>query len=566
MRLSTSRWFDRLIFAVFVAATATSQPAWGQPAARVNPDEILTADVITRVLGLENSDLTPDDKLTGESRETMEKKRKLMAEAVVAFRNGDGDGALAKFEDAIQIDASLPPADVFLARLCFAVNDQNYVRLGLSILNRAADKHPEAPESYLMFGQLALLEGRLTDAYVLFEKAAQAIDVRAPLLSESKTMQYKKLSYSGRVSVCEQRQNWDRGLIELIPWLALDPADPSALFRKGRLIFMKDPKDAAKINEARKLFEDAYQAAVAARTKDEELPAVPPAELALLELYTANGEVEKARSEIALLDRKTTEWQADPREGSRVYSTISQWYLGQGEFKQAETYAAKATELDKDSQALKQLTAVLHYFAGDLQAEAEFSRMNQEQPDDFFAANFLALTLADAKTADGNADDVKRGKAVRIAEINARLNPRSPVALATLGWVYLNVGRVNEAAQIFGTLEQQQNLQISPDTAYFMAKTFAALPSAQFPNALGRSKSLLELAVNAGGAFRYRPEAERWLTALGGTVPQRNTGTTVPLGNVPVNNASETIDLKKEKEKKEEKAEPATPPKPNPTP
>jgi hypothetical protein len=107
--------------------------------------------------------------------------------------------------------------------------------------------------------------------------------------------------------------------------------------------------------------------------------------------------------------------------------------------------------------------------------------------------------------------------------MNARLNPRSPVALATLGWAYFNSGRMNEAAQIFGAMEQQQNLQVAPDTAYYMAKTFAALPAAQFPNALNRAKALIESAVSTTGAFRYRQEAERWLETMGGVVPPRAT-------------------------------------------
>lgn len=523
-----------------IPAAATAQTA------RVNPDEILTDEVVTRVLGLEKEDLQPAAEADGKASDNRNRIRQLIAEGVATFRNGNGDAALEKFESAKNLDEALPPADVFLARLCFAVNDQNFVRLGLSVLNRAADKHPEAPEPYLMFGQLALLEGRLTDAYVMFEKAAQVIDARAATLSAPKAAIYKKNAYAGRVSVCEQRQNWDQGLVELVGWLALDPEDPNALFRKGRLIFMKDPKNESSVNEARKLFEEAYHTAVTNLKVKDQLPTVPPAELVLLELQTANGQIEQARKEIALLDRKASEWQENRREGSRVYSTISQWYLGQGEFKEAEGYAAKATELDKDSQALKQLTAVLHYFARDPQAEAEFLRLNQEQPDDFFAANFLALSLADAKSAEGRSDDAKRTKAIRIAEVNARLNPRSPVAMATLGWAYYNAGRINEAAQLFGALEQQNNLQVTPDTAYYMAKTYAALPSAQYPNALGRSKTLLESAVQASGAFRYRPEAEQWLVALGGTVPNR-------IGNTAT--APDKIDSKSTTDPKKEKSD-----------
>lgn len=529
MRTVVGKKFFGLVSFLALAFAATFVGSAAAQAPRVNTDEVLTDDVLTRVLGFEKGEMTVSAGATPETNDQINKKRKLLAEAVTAFRGGNGDAALAKFEELTKLDAALPPADVFLARLCFAVSDPNVVKLGLVVLNRAAGQHPTAPEPYLMFGQLALLEGRLTDADVLFEKADTLITARSTLLSKSKLDLYRKNAYGGRVSVCEQRQNWDQGLVAIDAWLSFDPDDAVAMFRKARLIFMKDPKDATNVAEARKLFEAAYKQAVDDAKGKDEAVAVPPAELALLELQTANGNIDKAAEEIALLDRKAADWEADKREGSRVYSTISQWYLGQGEFKTAETYAAKATLLDRDSQALRQLTAVLHYYAGDAQAEAEFAQMNQEQPDDFFAANFLALALSDAKTFDNKPDDVKRAKAVRIAEMNARLNPRSPVALATLGWTYFNAGRINEAAQLFASLEQQQGLQVAPDTAYYMARTFAALPSSQYPNALGRSKSLLELAVQAGGVFRYRKPAEEWLTALGGVVPPRNSAaTTVP--------------------------------------
>ena len=57
---------------------------------------------------------------------------------------------------------------------------------------------PEAPEPYLMLGQLALLEGRLTDAYVLFEKANLELDAQAGKWSEEKLKTYKKNVYAGR--------------------------------------------------------------------------------------------------------------------------------------------------------------------------------------------------------------------------------------------------------------------------------------------------------------------------------------------------------------------------------
>jgi hypothetical protein len=48
--------------------------------------------------------------------------------------------------------------------------------------------------------------------------------------------------------------------------------------------------------------------------------------------------------------------------------------------------------------------------------------------------------------------------------------------------------RLTDAAQLFARLETEQEIKISPDTAYYMARTFAALPAEQHPKASsGRS-------------------------------------------------------------------------------
>ena len=205
-------------------------------------------------------------------------------------------------------------------------------------------------------------------------------------------------------------------------------------------------------------------------------------------------------------------------------------FLGEGD----DLSLIHISAIDKDSPALKQLTAVLYYFANNYDAaEKEFTSMHQDSPQDFFAANYLALTLIEAKGADGKPDAIKQAKAVQVAELSARLNPKSPVALATLAWCYFNTGKLGEAAQIFAAFEQQQNMEISADTAFYMAKTYAALPSAQFPQALSRSKQLLENVVKTGGAFKYRKEAERLFEGMGGIVPPRAATTTVPVVTPP---------------------------------
>lgn len=524
------QWFRYCGRAACLAAVLSTGVGVGSlraqaPAApAATPEQVLTDDLVTQVLGMDKNQLKVPEGADAEKTKRINDLRKHFTDAVNAFRGGDAQKAQAAFEEARKVDSSLSPAQVYLARLCFAVNDEKLVRVGRAFLDQAVDKDPSSPEAYLIFGNLALLEGRLADADLHFTKAAElANSPTAPEWTPEQKKTFLKNVYGGRVSVCEQRQSWQRGLAEVAAWLDLDKNDPAALFRMARLTFLTDTKSDSQLTEARKYFDEAYAAAVAANKGKDELPSVPPTELALLELQTAAGNLDKARDEIKRIDAKAAELTADSnkKEGSRVYSTLSQWYLGQGEFDKATEYANKATALDKDSPALKQLTAVLYYFANNPSAEAEFTKMHQDNPQDFFAANYLALTLIEAKDKDGKPDAAKQAKAVQVAELSARLNPKSPVALATLAWCYFNTGRLGEAAQIFAAFEQQENMQISADTAYFMAKVYAGLPAGQFPQALTRAKQILEGTVSTTGAFKYRKEAEDMYVNLGGQRPVR---------------------------------------------
>ncbi|MCE9608417.1 MAG: hypothetical protein K8U03_26335 [Planctomycetia bacterium] len=534
MKFKLRSWMARSLAShlmLVVALTAASVQAQA-PAPSASPAAVLTEDVVVRVLGMEKNQLTPPtgtDEASKAAADRIGKLRTLFTDAIGAFQKGDAPTAEAKFKEAKDLDKSLSSPNVYLARLCFAVNDQNLVKVGRQFLDKAVDQDQGAPEPYMMLGNLALLEGRLADANLLFQQAAAlALSPEAPAWTQAQKDTFLKNVYAGRVSVCEQRANWKQGLVEVDAWLALSEKDPVALYRKARLIFMKDPKDTSAVAEARKLFLESYKVADDAVKGKDELPAVPPAELALIELQTGAGNIDEARKEIAEIVKKLTELSANKKEASRVNSTLSQWYLGQGEFNEAQKYAEQASKVDADSPAIKQLTAVLQYFANSPEAKGSFTKLNQEAPEDLFAANYLALVLIESP------DETERAKAVRIAELSARLNQKSPVALATLAWTYYKTGKLGEAAQIFAAFEQEKNMQVSADTAYYMAKTYAALPSAQFPQGLTRAKALLEGIVGTKGVFKHRAEAERMLDALRGVTSAPATGNVEVKPTTPV--------------------------------
>lgn len=492
-----------------LAVAFAAPPTFAQAPTQVNSSAILTEDIIVRVLGMEkdNNAFTlpastdPDSEAKAKK---VNKVRDAFAGAIIDFQQGKAADAEAKLKTAREEDKSLSLPSVYLARLCFAVNDPQLVKVGRAFLDRAENEDPTAPEPYMMLGNLALLEGRLADANLHFNKALSlVIDNKELKWSDKQRETFLKNVYGGLVSVNEQRGNWTQGLNQIDLWIGIDQKDPVAMYRKARLEFMKSPEK--NTESARPLFDAAYKLAEDLRGNKPELPSVPPAELALLELQTQTNHLDAARAEIARIEGKFKSGEfKNPKEGSRVNSTVSQWFLGQGKFEEAKKYAEAASLLDAESPAIKQLTAVLHYFANDFEAaEAAFTKLNQDAPDDMFAANYLALVLIE----NPKKDEAKLAKAVRLAELSARLNPKSPVALGTLCWCYYKTGRLNEAAQIVGALEQEKNLQISADMAYYMAEVYGALPVAQFPGGIGRARDLLERVVSTGGPFKHRKDA-----------------------------------------------------------
>jgi tetratricopeptide (TPR) repeat protein len=263
-------------------------------------------------------------------------------------------------------------------------------------------------------------------------------------------------------------------------------------------------------NRAPAEFQEAYRLQKEAKDKGQYKndAIVERPELIMLQLHTAANKLGRAREELKRIQADEQNIQSsDPKEAGRIFTQVSIWHLRQGEFEQARTYATKATTLDKESPALKALSAMLGYYSNDPQAEIDFTKMHADSPGDFFSSNYLALILAESS------DETKRGRAVQLAEMNARLNPQSAEALSTLGWCYYNVGRFQEALKVMGVFTQ--GAQISPDTAYYFAKVLLAANKFATRDVF----NLLESAIQAKGPFKHRREAENWMRGLRGDAP-----------------------------------------------
>ncbi|MGA7501284.1 MAG: tetratricopeptide repeat protein, partial [Isosphaeraceae bacterium] len=89
-------------------------------------------------------------------------------EAIKSFQKRDLDTCLEQLAKAVKAHPELPPAHALLAELALMSNQIALVR---PALETAVAQAPDHPEIYILFGNLALLENRATDAALHFEKA-----------------------------------------------------------------------------------------------------------------------------------------------------------------------------------------------------------------------------------------------------------------------------------------------------------------------------------------------------------------------------------------------------------
>jgi tetratricopeptide (TPR) repeat protein len=522
----------------FLCMSCLAAP-WAAAQAPATPGEPLS-EATLGVLGVEKAQVDASTKLSNE-----------LQDAIRAFSARDAATALSKLETAHTTDPSLPPPNVMMARLCFATNDQNVVNLGRRYLEQAVMIKNNFPEPYLLLGRLALNEGRVTDAELNFEKALlytpSDSEDKPNTLTEAKGWskerhdQFLKEIYNSQVSVAEQRQHWDAAKAQLNAWILLDPKDATAKFRLGKVLFMVEAskkKDEKKdYQAARDALTEAYKLALEEKEKEkdpkkkDEVTVVPPPELAMLQFFSSNGATDDATDEVKKLTEKAGSF-AD-KEKARVYAAMSQWYLQQNNPAEAGKLAAQAQSFDRESPALKQLAAVMHYYANDSNAVLEFEDMNRAAPEDFVASNYLALLLSEST------DTTQVAKAVRLAELNVRLNPKSADAMSTLGWVYHKQGRTGEAMQAYNAVMQAVQAgqgQINADTAYYMARVIIDSPG-EPTQKVGAVIQLLQQALKSTGPFKHRAEAQAWQNGLIGTggtkAPTPGTTTLPPAGGTP---------------------------------
>ncbi len=398
--------------------------------------------------------------------------------AIERFANRDIDGCRAILERARNNNPKLPPPGIMMATLWISANQLQAAR---AELEDTAVKFAGDPEPYLMLGDLAFQERRVTDASVLFDRAAQltaAFDE-----NPKRKRDFEIRCNAGTAAVAEARRQWDTAQKNLRSWLTLDPDNAGAHFRLGSVLFHlgKETEALEQFKEARKLDSKALQP-----------------ELALARLYDEDRKRDVAKKwiESAL---KTAP------DDVGVLLAASQWYLGQNDLKLAQTTTDRALKIDPKSLEGKIVRGVIARVARDYPtAEKFFNEAHVQSPGNFAASNSLALVLIES------ADKEEQQRALEMAEANAaRYRDNSPQqvnALTTLAWVYYKLGRREDAEKILDQIAR--NNALTNDGAYYVAKLLADRGEKD------RARSILEEVLTNEAVFATRPDAVDLLAKL----------------------------------------------------
>jgi tetratricopeptide (TPR) repeat protein len=398
--------------------------------------------------------------------------------AINRFRDRDIDGCRAILERAKSNNAKLPPPGVMMAMLWLSVNQLGPAR---AELEDCVIKFSKDPEPYLMMGDLAFQDRRVTDADMLFKEATR-------LAAEYTENAKRKRDFdircnAGSAAVAEARKQWELAQKHLQSWIDLDPDNASAHQRMGIVLFqLSKPQEALEqFREAKKLDQKAVQP-----------------ELAMARLY---DDAKKRDTAKKLIEAAIKEAPKDPA----VLLAASQWYLGQNDLERAKAIAEDALKLDTKSLEGRVVRGAIARVARDYAtAEKFFYDAHVQSPGNFPASNSLALVLIESDDKDS------RQRALEMAEANVAMHrensPQQVNALTTLAWVYYKLGRREDAEKILAQITQKNAL--TTDGAYYVAKLLSDRGEKD------RARKILEEVLANEPMFATRPDAVDLLAKL----------------------------------------------------
>jgi len=412
--------------------------------------------------------------LIGYAVEEVEPKHEDVDRAIQKFAQRDVQGSLQLLQQASRIDPMLPPPQITLAKLYLLSKQPVAAR---ATLEKVRQMHPQDPEPILIFGEQAVVGGRITDSKLLFDAARGLIEAYSGNPKRKKNFQMRL--HAGLATVAERLEDWSQSIEHLNAWLEVDPENVRAHQRLGRALFMSGSD------------REAYVSFMEAAKYDDDMP---HPDVIIARLYEQKGDHASAKK---FMDRALQN-----RNNNRQTRLAAVRWL---------------VETDQISKAKPEVDAIIsdhpdsvdaHLFAGiiarimkdDQQAMEHLEKAYLLAPSNFDATNQLALFLI-TKPAEE-----MRQRAVKYAETNLRLHNKNSEAAVALGWIYYQVGRTREAEELLN--KALRGGKLSADSSYFIARIFWD----RGKNA--EAEKLLEAALDSKRVFVNRNEAKVLLAKI----------------------------------------------------
>ncbi len=386
----------------------------------------------------------------------------------------DVEGALALLREAAKKDANLPPAQVLMSQLYL---QQGMLAPARKALECAVVEDPADPAAYVMLGQLAVRDGRVTEAELILRKADSLLSTYDKSAKQKSRLQLEICS--GLASVAEDRENWEEAQKQLEALLKLDPGNAATLQRLARCL-VRQKKPAEALEELKKA------------AKIDAAMLAPEAVLANFCEEAGDRENAKKYMEAALA--------AAPKD-PRTRLVAARWAFDIGQMDDALIQVNAALKLDPKMLEAKILRGIIAAFQKDYRtAEHYFEDAKLQSPDSFQATNDLALALVEQK------DDTKKRLRCNMPKRTCGSSRSRSTSCSTYGWVLYKTGHLEEA--INALCAAITGAAFNPETAYYLAQVDADRGQAI------EARLLLERALKETGPFAMRPEATALLEKL----------------------------------------------------
>jgi tetratricopeptide (TPR) repeat protein len=472
--------------ATLLFAQAVPAPAGGAPADAASPagSDAAARDAILKALTVET--------LIGDAVSLSNQQYPEVDNAIKRFINGDLAGAREFLEVAKKKYPKLPPTDLTLAKMQVIVRNGQAAR---AFLEKAVTDNPGDPEAYLLLADLAFVEGRVTEAHALFEKANGLTASFAE--NEKRKQNFTIRVLAGLAAINERRLQWNEAAALLQKWIAVDAESAVAHQRLGATLYrLQKPAEAlAEFTKAREIDPNSNHPQVW-----------------IGQLYTQDKKATEARKAFE------TAYAAEPANEATARA-YAEWLIQQNDMTNAQKVAAAMRAKAPNSVTAILLDGVVAKMRRqNKEAEEALTKVLTLDPNNSIATNLLALILSEDKASSASLE-----RALGYAQRNAALFPNATQTKITLAWVLYQMGRLTEANQVLS-----QGLQNpSADGAYLIARIMEAQSQKD------KAAALLQEVLNQAGAgvFLYRTEAETLLNKL------KADGVVVPTTGLPTDPA-----------------------------